>query len=673
VVQLKKWGENVAALNQRLENGENKIKSLQEEIQQLKQQSHSQESNIQQLRENQPLLDRLLPIRDWFDKQTTLALNLEKAKRERTDLQQQHIQLQRQQQQLLSGTSLDISQADLPINQLIDLLSQRQQSVEQDLTHQRHHFHRVQAQQELQRFANELVSGEPCPLCGSEHHPEPMSTDDLTDQRIQLEDQIQQLTSAQQKNAQALAKLEAIGGQQQQLSVQLEKRNQEVQDAQAQVDEHQQAFRWGEGYSEEKVQADIRGISLTSRQIEVLVKEKEALEKTLTDKEKTLNTYRDALAKLQQQQQQEAIQFEAGKKALRYVKFESHLNESDASIEELALEYESQYRSIETLYQQGEAQIRKLRSTLDALQGEIKSLGEREKELHKRLATQNQALDIRLIESPFDSLKEIEQVLGQVLDLEREKQQTREFHQHLHTTEVSIKTLQAKTEGKRFDEAGFSELKTLITNLEQQAAELMVEHGSLQREIERLQADLKHKQELANTRKQLQDRIDNLGVLRKMFHRSGFVNFVSTIYLENLCRAANERFQRLTRGSLSLETTASNSFQVRDFLNDGQLRSVKTLSGGQTFQASLSLALALADQVQQQAKNPQNFFFLDEGFGSQDKDSLQVIFQTLKSLRKENRIVGVISHVEELQQEIDAHLRISNDPQTGSQIEGSWE
>ena len=108
-------------------------------------------------------------------------------------------------------------------------------------------------------------------------------------------------------------------------------------------------------------------------------------------------------------------------------------------------------------------------------------------------------------------------------------------------------------------------------------------------------------------------------------------------------------------------------------LNDGQLRSVKTLSGGQTFQAALSLAIALADQVQQQAKTKQNFFFLDEGFGSQDQKSLQIIFQTLKSLRKENRIVGVISHVEELHQEIDTFLHVENDPTNGSKIRYSWQ
>jgi len=98
-----------------------------------------------------------------------------------------------------------------------------------------------------------------------------------------------------------------------------------------------------------------------------------------------------------------------------------------------------------------------------------------------------------------------------------------------------------------------------------------------------------------------------------------------------------------------------------------------TLSGALTFQAALSLALALAEQVQQQVQAKQNFFFIDEGFGSQDKNALGIIFETLKSLRKENRIVGVISHVEELQQEIDTFLNIVNKDEEGSHVVGSWE
>jgi len=90
------------------------------------------------------------------------------------------------------------------------------------------------------------------------------------------------------------------------------------------------------------------------------------------------------------------------------------------------------------------------------------------------------------------------------------------------------------------------------------------------------------------------------------------------------------------------------------------------------FQASLSLALALADSVQNQIKADQKFFFLDEGFGSLDNEALHIVFEALKSLKKENRIVGVISHVESLKQEIDLHLQVNNDNERGSLINYSW-
>lgn len=149
---------------------------------------------------------------------------------------------------------------------------------------------------------------------------------------------------------------------------------------------------------------------------------------------------------------------------------------------------------------------------------------------------------------------------------------------------------------------------------------------------------------------------------------SGFVNYISSKFLINLCNAANDKFYKLTRQQLRLEISENNDFQVRDFLNNGKVRSVKTLSGGQTFQASLCLALALADSVQQQNKSRQNFFFLDEGFGSQDKDSLLLVFEALKALRKENRIVGIISHVEELQHEIQTFLTVRNTEEEGSVV-----
>jgi DNA repair protein SbcC/Rad50 len=210
------------------------------------------------------------------------------------------------------------------------------------------------------------------------------------------------------------------------------------------------------------------------------------------------------------------------------------------------------------------------------------------------------------------------------------------------------------------------ELNETITSSNQQV-------GKIGEQIQKLQKDLEARQKLNKELEQLQLRGQNIALLKSMFNGSGFVNFVSSVYLQNLCEAANDRFFQLTRHNLSLEITDDNNFQVRDFMNGGKVRNVKTLSGGQTFQASLSLALALSDNIQHVTGTGQRFFFLDEGFGSLDKESLTIVFETLKTLHKENRIVGLISHVEEMQQEIDNYVKVNNTPEHGSIIKCSWE
>lgn len=125
----------------------------------------------------------------------------------------------------------------------------------------------------------------------------------------------------------------------------------------------------------------------------------------------------------------------------------------------------------------------------------------------------------------------------------------------------------------------------------------------------------------------------------------------------------------MTRNQLSLQINENHDFEIIDYLNEGRPRSVKTLSGGQAFQVSLSLALALAESVQTNLKAGRNFFFIDEGFGTQDGDAVNIVFETLNHLHKENRIVGIISHVEELKERIPVALNIVKDEEKGSQIE----
>ena len=81
---------------------------------------------------------------------------------------------------------------------------------------------------------------------------------------------------------------------------------------------------------------------------------------------------------------------------------------------------------------------------------------------------------------------------------------------------------------------------------------------------------------------------------------------------------------------------------------------------------------ALAEKLKTLNQADQSFFFLDEGFGALDRNALRVVFETLKSLRHENRIVGIISHVEELQQEVGVYAQIELDPEKGSQVSYSF-
>ncbi|HHH54920.1 MAG TPA: SMC family ATPase, partial [Bacteroidetes bacterium] len=202
---------------------------------------------------------------------------------------------------------------------------------------------------------------------------------------------------------------------------------------------------------------------------------------------------------------------------------------------------------------------------------------------------------------------------------------------------------------------------------------LIEEKSRLKNLIKEQKSKLKEKEKFLKEKEERELRAEDLKLMRSLFTGNGFVNFISTVRLQEVVNYANSRFMKLTRGKMKLELNDDNSFSVIDFLNDGKTRSIKSLSGGQTFQASLSLALALASIVQQQNKSNQNFFFLDEGFGTQDEESLRLVFDTIKSLRKENRIVGLISHVNQLKEEVNTYLDVVHDQNTGSYIVKSWE
>ena len=140
--------------------------------------------------------------------------------------------------------------------------------------------------------------------------------------------------------------------------------------------------------------------------------------------------------------------------------------------------------------------------------------------------------------------------------------------------------------------------------------------------------------------------------------------YIQMTYFDRILRRANLRLLTMSGGQYELKrqeegdnkNKAGLELDVVDHYN-GTLRSVRTLSGGESFQASLSLALGLSDEIQSGAGGIRlDTMFVDEGFGSLDEESLNQAVKALEGLTEGNRMVGIISHVGELKERIDQKI-----------------
>ncbi|MEG0380829.1 MAG: SbcC/MukB-like Walker B domain-containing protein, partial [Kurthia sp.] len=153
----------------------------------------------------------------------------------------------------------------------------------------------------------------------------------------------------------------------------------------------------------------------------------------------------------------------------------------------------------------------------------------------------------------------------------------------------------------------------------------------------------------------------------KNTQKISFERYLQIEYLEQIIQAANERLLPLSNGQYRLsrsERLDSNgkqsglSLDVYDTYT-GQERDVKTLSGGEQFNASLCLALGMSDMIQSFRGNVQmETMFVDEGFGTLDEEALAKAIDTLVELQKTGRMIGIISHVAELKDTIPATLLV---------------
>ena len=155
--------------------------------------------------------------------------------------------------------------------------------------------------------------------------------------------------------------------------------------------------------------------------------------------------------------------------------------------------------------------------------------------------------------------------------------------------------------------------------------------------------------------------------LKELISSNKFMEYVAEEHLQSIAVHASTRLLSLTDGRYFLRY--DGGFFVGDNFNGGALRGVHTLSGGETFLVSLSLALELGAEICARSLRPIEFFFLDEGFGTLDERLVDTVMDSLEKLKSSNFTIGIISHVEELKHRIERKLSVKKATEKhGSQI-----
>lgn len=676
VLSIKEYEEKIVVERKNQQTFSDQLPQLNQDREATEHLYMKQKATVATLKSEQPNFSELGDVQSWFVKMEGIRNQLSGVTQQLKDANEL---IDEKKSKLVECVPLELnarfpfSSFDSPSSFLAALEHQEKSNVQRlkELKEQLNHAH---VQTQLAAYTEQITDGAPCPLCGSHDHPNVLHIDAVSSDISELEVKIsqhetenRQITLATQQLNVAISSITFQTDQRKRITERIAELEEEEQ-------QHVSHFTWSQFSPNDKEQFDAVRLEALGKQQELQQQEValSSLEEKSVNTQKLYDATKEQVDTIETQIKILTGQVTTLKSQVQLLDASVYVMDTE-TIREKLVALVNHIANTTTEYNDLTKRIQQNQIALAAAETEKKGLEDTIKELDQELENTQNLFTQRLTESAFSDKSEVETVLQTSINAVDEKQKIATFNQQLFSAEKDVNVLNQQLEGKTFDPIAYQTLKESLVAKKEIEETLNTSRIEAETQFNRLQADWNAKKQLQLDFEKLELRKANIQILKRLFTSSGFVNYISSVYLQQLCEAANERFHKLTRQQLRLEVTESNNFQVRDFLNEGRVRSIKTLSGGQTFQASLCLALALAESIPQQSRANQNFFFLDEGFGSQDKESLRIVFESLKALRQENRIVGVISHVEELQQEIDTYLTISNDPETGSLVMGSWE
>ncbi len=470
-------------------------------------------------------------------------------------------------------------------------------------------------------LAQELKDGTPCPVCGSCEHPSPAKLVNETVTRENVELARKQAEQSQRdmmkKNGEAEGARQRLAVQRQNLRQQCEARGVVLPEEDPEEYLRQERARqkkqaedvWRQ---EQDARAQVKRREVLSRELEESGKSREAESLALQETEKALEACRT-------ERNTRRTQWEQNRKRLVYQNADEarrSLSQKETARAALEQRLETAKKTYEECHRRIE-QNQKVKEALFA-QRERSSDAEEDGDWKERQ-------------------KALEEKLGRMLEEQRQirEEWTRRQNECSARLQFNRKT---REELKRQREASGDLEKELI---------------SVKALSDTVNGDITGKEKIT------------------------LETYAQALYFDRILAKANVRFMKMSSGQYELKRSVQSrniksqsglELDVVDHYN-GTVRSVCTLSGGESFMASLSLALGLSDEIQSRTGGIRlDAMFVDEGFGSLDEESLNQAIRSLSGLTRGNRLVGIISHVPELKERIGRQIRVTKG-RTGSSIE----
>lgn len=510
-----------------------------------------------------------------------------------------------------------------------------------------------------------VVDNEPCPVCGSTEHPQLASKPELYPTKEEVEAARAVRDGALQKRASEI-------GQKETLSIRLHELDEQVKD---QVSKLKSSI---DDFSEDTFDSIQQDLLSYMEQLTTLRSNTEQLSKTISTNEDELSGAKEKLAKLES----------AHKELLESLHdLEIQISSVQAKIDALSKilpttdldAWHKQIELLETEINAYDEQVKVCKTNLETAREQLNAKRGRLETLSAQVQEETNNLDVtykeytKSLQSNSLSEDDFVEVLGDYKALDT-------FRTELHALDEAFNKAQAvydaalkvvksivepsATVSDEVYDAAVERRDTLVGNL-----------AAWDKETKHIEATLASLEELEKAMGEAREEVTFLSRLNDLanggeqgFKNVTFERYVLGAILDEVVYAANLRLQKMSRSRYSLErsdyTGGGRGKQGLDLAVmdafTGQSRPANTLSGGETFLASMALALGLADVIQSYAGGiHMDTMFIDEGFGTLDPDTLELAMETLVQLQSSGRLIGMISHVPELKTRIPAHLEVT--------------